>query len=91
MEDIEKIEKIYRENEACICVKSIVATLYMYMHAVGSMIGPHVALCWVNKWATCSFLSFLCFINILLSAGRMRFLKQNNASKNIIETTVLGQ
>ena len=51
------------------------------MHATGSISGPHIAPCSVNNWATFSLIAFLHF---LLSAGRMRFLK-NHASKKQIK------
>ena len=53
--------------------------IYIYIFfifAVGSISGPHLALCRVNKWSTFSFLAFLCFFFNLLSAGRMRFSKK---------------
>ena len=46
------------------------------MCVVGSITWPHLKACRVNNLATFVSLPFLFFKNILLSVGRMRFLKK---------------
>ena len=56
--------------------------MYVCMCVVGSTTWPHLKPCRVNNLAT--FVSLPFFKNILLSAGRMIFLKKNKALNNIL-------
>ena len=57
--------------------------LSIYIYAVESKLGPKIAFFLVKTWSNFSqFFLFSFFKNILLSAGRMRFLKKNEQNKN---------
>ena len=70
---------VYESFALSFFILSLSRSTYMciYICAVGSRTEPHLALCWVNNWATVS-----CYLeNHLLSAGRMRFLKKKQSFK----------
>ena len=82
---------IYVNLKMCICMCKysvymwrlyVRVCVYIYICAVGSISGPHLALCRVNKWSTFSFLAFcVCFYNYSSFCWENEIFEQKSSLK----------
>ena len=76
-EKLKKLDQVLTQKKA-IFGPSFDSTAYIYV--VGSIIGPHLTLCWVNSWAIVS--CFFCLFLLLLCRENEIFEKKAKLQKH---------